>query len=156
MKGNQDIIQVLNEILTLELTSVNQYFLHGQMYENFGLTKLAERIAHESQDERDHAKIVIDRILFLEGNPDLQSLGKIEIGKNAPDMLQKDLDLELKGRDVLLKAIALCEDKKDYQTRELVESLLKDSEEDHIFWLESQLKLIKAMGLENYLAEQIA
>lgn len=155
MKGNQKIIDGLNKMLTYELTSVNQYFIHSEMYADWGLTKLYERIKHESEDERLHAQAIIKRILFLEGIPNAQDLNTMKIGSNVPTMLESDLDLEKEGRVLLQDLIELCENEKDYVTREMLLGLLKDTEEDHILWLEIQLKLIKNLGLENYLSEQM-
>ena len=150
MKGSQKIIDVLNTLLAGELTAMDQYFIHSRMYEDFGLSKLEERIAHEMQDETDHADQMIKRILFLEGLPNLTVREPINIGHTVPEMLQKDLDLEYSVVKALKSAIALCEQEQDYETRVMLVKQLEDTELDHTYWLEQQLGLIDKMGLENY------
>jgi bacterioferritin len=154
MKGDAEIIAVLNEILTNELTAINQYFLHARMVQHFGYKKLGKKIYEESIEEMKHAQKLMDRILFLDGLPNLQRLGKLQIGENVPEMFQADLALEQKGLEDLRKAVNLCLDKKDHGTRELVEHILTESE-DHIDWLESQIQIISEIGKENYLAQQL-
>ena len=151
MKGSQKIIDVLNTLLAGELTAMDQYFIHSRMYEDFGLSKLEERIAHEMQDETDHADQMIKRILFLEGLPNLTVREPINIGHTVPEMLQKDLDLEYSVVKALKSAIALCEQEQDYETRVILVKQLEDTELDHTYWLEQQLGLIDKMGLPNYL-----
>ncbi|OUR89426.1 bacterioferritin [Methylophaga sp. 42_8_T64] len=151
MKGSQKIIDVLNTLLAGELTAMDQYFIHSRMYEDFGLSKLEERIAHEMQDETDHADQMIKRILFLEGLPNLTVREPINIGHTVPEMLQKDLDLEYSVVKALKSAIALCEQEQDYETRVILVKQLEDTELDHTYWLEQQLGLIDKVGLENYL-----
>ncbi|WP_151669952.1 bacterioferritin [Nitrincola schmidtii] len=155
MKGNADIIAKMNEILGSELAAMDQYFVHSKMYEDWGLGKLHERIAHEFDDEKGHASLLIDRILMLEGTPDLSTRGPVHIGKTVPEMLQFDLNLEYEVGNQLKQAIALCESKQDYQTRDMLQVLLKDTEEDHAHWLEQQLGLIEKIGLQNYLQSQM-
>jgi bacterioferritin len=150
MKGNAKSIKFLNEVLKNELTAINQYFLHARMYGNWGLDKLNEKEYEESIDEMKHADALIDRILFLEGLPNLQDIGKLKIGENVTEMMQNDLALEKSSHDVLLDGIAHCESIRDYITRELFEKILED-EEEHIDWLETQLELIDKVGLKNYL-----
>jgi bacterioferritin len=150
MKGNAKSIKFLNEVLKNELTAINQYFLHARMYGNWGLNKLNEKEYEESIDEMKHADALIDRILFLEGLPNLQDIGKLKIGENVTEMMKNDLELEKSSHPVLLDGIAHCESTRDYITRELFEKILED-EEEHIDWLETQLELIDKVGLKNYL-----
>ena len=154
MKGNQTIINHLNRVLKNELTAVNQYFLHARMLKDWGLTALAEHEYHESVDEMKHADSIIQRILFLEGLPNLQDLGKLMIGQNTKEILECDLQMEMKAHPDLKAATADCETAGDYVSRELFESILT-SEEEHIDWLETQLELIHRIGLENYQQSQI-
>lgn len=149
MKGDAKVIDYLNRALTNELTAINQYFLHARMFENLGLGKLNEKEYHESIDEMKHADKLVRRILFLEGLPNLQDLGKLMIGEHTREMLECDLKLELDGLPLLREAIAHCETVSDYVTRELFEEILA-SEEEHVDWLETQLDLIDRVGLENY------
>jgi len=154
MKGDSKIIEALNEILTSELTAINQYFVHAKMCENWGYQKLAAKKREESIEEMKHADEVIDRILFLDGVPNMQRLNPVKVGEEPVEQHQVDLELEVDARKRLNDAIALCRDKSDNGTRELLEKILKD-EEDSIDWLESQLHLVKEVGRERYLAEQI-
>lgn len=154
MKGDSSVIAALNGILACELAAMDQYFIHSRMYHDWGLTKLYERIDHEFDDEKGHASELIERILFLEGTPDMITRTGLKIGKDVPEMLQNDLDLELHADAELKKAIALCEEKQDYVSRQILERNIKDTEEDHAFWLEVQLGLIKRVGLQNYLQSQ--
>ncbi len=151
---DQAIINALNEVLTGELTAINQYFVHAKMCENWGYSKLHQHIRHESIDEMKHADALIDRILYLNGVPNVQRLGKVRIGESVPEQLAVDLELELQALPRLNKAIALCRDSADNGTRALLEDILT-SEEEHVDWLEAQQTLIAHMGLENYLAQQI-
>jgi bacterioferritin len=155
MKGKQNIIDALNGLLAAELAAMDQYFLHSEMYADWGLTKLYERIAHEFDDEKSHAKQLIERILFLEGQPDIHTRTLVRIGQDVEEMLGNDLQLEYEVGDALKEAIALCESEQDYQTRDVLLGLLADTEEDHAYWLEQQLRLIKMMGKPNYLLSQM-
>ncbi|WP_028774481.1 bacterioferritin [Shewanella waksmanii] len=151
MKGNQDVIDTLNGLLTGELSAMDQYFVHGLMYEDWGLEQLHVRISHESDDEKEHAAKLVQRILFLGGTPDVASREPLKIGKTPEEMLKNDLEYEYMVADNLRKAIAQCEQKQDYQTREILEVLLDETESDHMYWLEKQLGLIDKIGLQNYL-----
>lgn len=149
MKGDARVIEVLNRALRNELTAINQYFLHSRMLKNWGLEKFAEYEYKESIDEMKHADRLIERILFLEGLPNLQDLGKLRVGENPVEVLQCDLLLEQEALPDLKEGITHCESIKDYVTRELLEAIL-ESEESHIDWIETQQERIKQMGLENF------
>ncbi|MAY37016.1 MAG: bacterioferritin [Spongiibacteraceae bacterium] len=155
MKGDKSVIKALNGLLSYELAAMDQYFIHSRMYDDWGLHKLYERIAHEFEDEKGHASALIERILFLEGSPDMVTREPIKVGKNVPEMLQSDLYIEIAVGDALKETIKLCESAKDYNTREMLEKLLEDTEVDHRWWLEKQLGLIKLVGLQNYLQSQM-
>jgi bacterioferritin len=154
MKGNPQIIDILNEVLTAELTGINQYFVHAKMCENWGYQRLYEKLRHESIDEMKHADELIDRILFLEGVPNVQRLFKINVGETVPEQLKSDLAVEREAVDRLNKAIELCRSLGDHGSRHMLEEMLT-SEESHLDWIEEQLGLIDKLGEANYLAQQL-
>jgi bacterioferritin len=154
MKGNPEIISLLNDLLTNELTAINQYFIHAKMCQNWGYDRLAAKMRHESIDEMKHADEVIDRILFLEGVPNLQRLNKLHVGETVKEQLESDLALEKVAIDFLNKAVQKARDVGDNGSQELFQDIL-EAEEEHVDWLETQLELIQQVGLENYLSQQI-
>jgi bacterioferritin len=154
MQGDPKVVSYLNQALKLELTTVNQYFLHAKMFGHMGFGKLHEHEYKESIEEMKHADKLIERILFLEGLPNLQDLGKLMIGETVPEMLECDLKAEHAARPLYQEAIAWCESCRDYISRELLEDIL-GNEEAHVDWLETQLDLIKKVGVENYLQSQM-
>jgi bacterioferritin len=155
MKGNSQVIEHLNHLLAGELTAIDQYFLHSRMYQEWGLSKLFSHVDHEMQEEQAHANALIRRILFLEGTPNVGQRAPLHIGQDVPQMLRNDLELEQRVIAELKTAIACCESASDYETRNILQVLLKDTEEDHTRWLETQLGLIDKIGLPNYLQSQM-
>lgn len=155
MKGDKKIIDTLNGLLAGELTAVDQYLIHGEMYADFGLPQLAEKSLHESDHERQHARALIQRILFLEGTPNLAKRAALKIGKSVPEMLKADLDVEYHVVGELKKAIAACEKAQDYVSRDMLTVQLEDTEMDHAYYLEKQLGLIDLVGLQNYQQSQM-
>jgi len=154
MKGDRKVIEFLNGVLRNELAAINQYFLHSRMYKDMGLAALADHEHAESLDEMKHADQLIERILFLEGLPNLQDIGRLRVGEHPQEMLRCDLDLELEALPLLQDAIAWCEERRDFVSRDVFDSILA-SEEAHVDWLETQLELVEKVGIENYLQAQM-
>lgn len=154
MKGDKQVIIHLNKILYNELVAINQYFLHAKMFKNWGLEKLGAYEMHESIDEMKHADRLIERILFLEGLPNLQNLGKLMIGEDLQEALECDLKVEMIAHPDLVAAVTYCEEAKDYVSRDLCKEILA-SEEEHIDWIETQLELVKRVGIQNYQQSQM-
>jgi len=155
MKGNKVIIDLLNKQLTLELTAIDQYLAHAKLYEDWGITKLHEQLNHELEEELDHSKALMERILFLEGSPDTASREPIQVGSDVKQMLENDLQAEYTVAASLRSIIAVCEVEKDYVTREILGKLLDDTETDHIYWIEQHLGLIDKIGIQNYIQSQM-
>ena len=154
MKGDAKVIELLNKALYNELTAINQYFLHAKMLKNWGLKELAEHEYHESIDEMKHADSLSERILFLDGLPNFQALGRLRIGETPVEILRADLALELEAIPLLREAVAHCESVNDYVSRKLFADIL-ESEEEHVDWIETQLSLVERLGEQNYLAQQL-
>lgn len=154
MKGNAKVIDTLNGLLTHEMTAADQYFIHSRMYHDWGLKALYERLEHERVEELEHAARLIERILFLEGTPDVASRDKLNIGRDVSTMIENDLRYEEFVQQELVKAVAVCEQEGDYISRQVLLGLLEDTEEDHIYWCEQQLGSIEKMGLQNYVQSQ--
>jgi bacterioferritin len=154
MQGHPEIIELLNEVLTAELTAVNQYFGHGKMQKNWGYDRLAEHSRDESMDEMRHADELIERILYLEGSPNLQRLGSVRLGEDPIEQLRLDLEVEREAVERFNRGIARCVELGDNGTRELLADMLT-SEEDHVDWLETQLGLVDKLGEQLYLSEQL-
>ena len=155
MKGSKKIVGRLNELLSGELTAADQYFTHSRMYDDWGLGVLSERIKHESEEELEHADTLIKRILFLDGTPDLSVRAGLKIGSTVAEMMANDLELEISVARELKDVIQLAEAEKDFVTREILEDMLKTTEEDHMYWLETQLELIEKIGIQNYMQSKL-
>jgi bacterioferritin len=155
MKGDPQIISILNHLLAGELSASDQYLIHGEMFADSGLHHLAQKSLHESEHERSHARALIQRILFLEGKPDMAARAPISIGNDVQEMLNADLALEYHVVGELKKAITACEQTGDFVSRDMLTVQLEDTEMDHAYWLEQQLRLIHLVGLENYLQSQM-
>ena len=155
MKGNDKVLSQLQKLLNGELAARDQYFAHSRMYQDWGLNKLYERINHEMEEETEHADALVERILFLEGEPDFSNQDKVNIGKDVAEMLSNDLEVEYSVVKALKKAIRVCEEEQDYDSRAILIKLLDDTEMDHAYWLEKQLGLIEKIGLKNYLQSQM-
>ena len=154
MRGHERIVSALNDILTAELTAINQYFIHARMCENWGYERLSKKVREESIGEMKHADTLIERILYLEGVPNLQKLGKVNVGQTVPEQLQLDLEVETAAIKALNDGIELCRSLGDNGSRELLEGIL-EAEEDHANWIETQLTLIGQIGEAHYLAQQV-
>jgi bacterioferritin len=154
VNGHPEVIELLNEVLTAELTAINQYFIDGKMAENWGYERMGHKFREESIDEMKDAEALIERILYLDGVPNLQRLGPVRVGESVPEKLRLALDVEIEAVDRLNRGIELCGTHHDFGSRELLERIL-EGEEEHADWLEAQLTLIEQVGVENYLAQQI-
>ena len=155
MKGKPNVIEQLQHLLRGELAARDQYFTHSRMYHDWGLSKLYEHVNHEMEEETQHADALIRRLLFLEATPDLSQQNALRIGADVAAMLRNDLDVEYEVTAALKEAIRVCEAEQDYVSREFLEAMLKDTEEDHAYWLEQQLGLMEKIGLQNYLQSQM-
>lgn len=155
MKGKKKVIKQLQTLLNGELMARDQYFAHSRMYKDWGLEKLYERINHEMEEETEHADLLVERLLFLEADPDFSQQDEVNIGKTVPEMLKSDLKVEYHVVKALKTAIKVCEDEQDYDSRAILIKLLDDTEMDHAYWLEKQLGLIDKIGLQNYMQSQM-
>ena len=155
MEGRKKVLQQLQKLLNGELAARDQYMAHSRIYKDMGLTKLYERLNHEMEEETEHADALMERMLFLEVQPDMNSADKARVGSNVKEMLQNDLDVEYEVTAALKDAIEICEEEKDYDSRQILTKLLDDTEMDHAYWLEKQLGLIKRIGIKNYLQSQM-
>lgn len=155
MKGSKKVLSHLQKLLNGELAARDQYMAHSRMYKDWGLHRLYQRLDHEMQEETEHADAIIERMLFLEAEPDFNQQDKVRVGSDVKEMLQFDLDVEYEVTAALKEAIEVCEEKQDYDTREMLTKLLDDTEMDHAYWLEKQLRLIDMVGLQNYLQSQM-
>mgnify|MGYP001275976004 FL=1 len=155
MKGVPQVVNTLNKLLAGELMAVDQYLAHGEIYSDLGLLRLAEHTLHESEHEREHARAIIQRILFLEGEPDLASRHPMTIGKSVGEMLKNDLQIEYQVAEHLKKAVEICEANQDFVSRDMLVKQIEDTEMDHAYFLEKQIRLIELVGIENYLQSQL-
>ena len=155
MKGIPQVVNTLNKLLAGELMAVDQYLAHGEIYSDLGLVKLAEHTLHESDHEREHARAIIQRILFLEGEPDLASRHPMTIGKSVEEMLKNDLQIEYQVANHLKKAVQICEENQDFVSRDMLVRQIEDTEMDHAYFLEKQIRLIELVGIQNYLQGQL-
>ena len=155
MKGVPQVVNTLNKLLAGELMAVDQYLAHGEIYSDLGLVRLAEHTLHESDHEREHARAIIQRILFLEGEPDLASRHPMTVGESVEEMLKNDLQIEYQVADHLKKAVEICETNQDFVSRDMLVKQIEDTEMDHAYFLEKQIRLIELVGLENYLQSQL-
>ncbi len=156
MKGNEKVLQHLQKLLNCELAARDQYMAHSRIYKDMGLHALYERLDHEMEEETEHADALIERMLFLETTPDFNQQDSVTVGTEITEMLQNDLNVEYSVINMLKEAMAVCEEVQDYDTREILTKLLDDSEMDHAYWLEQQLRLIKTIGMQNYLQSQMS
>ncbi|WP_394172832.1 bacterioferritin [Thalassotalea litorea] len=155
MKGNKKVLDGFNALLANELAAIDQYFIHSRMYDDWGLNRLYQRLEHEREEETEHADFLIKRMLFLEGQPNMVKRRDLLIGTDVKEMMENDLVLEMEVVQSLKDVIGICEQEQDYQSREILEKLLYDTEEDHVYWLEKQLGLIDKIGMKNYIQSQM-
>ncbi|MCC5879363.1 MAG: bacterioferritin [Idiomarina sp.] len=155
MQKPEEVVKLLNGLLSYELTSIDEYTAHAAKFEDWGFSKLHARIAHEAEDERNHAKMLMDRIIFLGGTPDMRTRAEYPMGESVREMLQVGLDLERDNARTLKKTIAFCEENQDFVTRRMLVQILQDTEEDHAYWLRQQLELMDTLGEQVYLQAQL-